>query len=52
MNTGAEATQLTCNGQEARSTNLPPTRTNDLELPDPILDALSELYWQERCPDL
>lgn len=30
----------------------PAARNTDVELPDPILDALSELYWQERCPDL
>ncbi len=27
-------------------------RTIDFDLPDCILDALSELYWLERCPDL
>ena len=28
------------------------TRETDLELPENILDALSELYWLERHPDI
>jgi hypothetical protein len=26
------------------------TRDNDIDLPDGILDALSQLYWSERYP--
>jgi hypothetical protein len=26
-------------------------RVTDIDLPDPILDALSQLYWGERYPE-
>jgi len=52
MNTDTQASPLSFSQDDAVPCTSVSDRKNDLELPDVILDALSELYWHERCPDL
>jgi hypothetical protein len=46
---GMIAAELSFLRPEPNETVLPTPRTTDVELPGPILDALSELYWLERA---